>query len=65
MDPELRRYLTAAIILQSLTIGYLATLLWASAERLSLTFAIVPPVLIGGVFSAVVWYGLRAYDTER
>ncbi|MFB6070785.1 MAG: hypothetical protein ABEJ76_07155 [Halanaeroarchaeum sp.] len=59
MDPRLERYLAAIVVLQSVTVGYLATILWATAERVSLTFLLIPPLLVGAVVSAVVRWALN------
>lgn len=50
MDPELRRYLNAIVILLSLIIGFLATDLVVSAVSMSATFFVVP--VLGGI---LVW----------
>lgn len=58
MDPELRRYLQAMVVLQSLTVGYLLTILWTSGQSVSLAFLVVPPLLVGGVAGAAVRYAV-------
>ena len=55
MDRELRRYLTAILVLLSLTVGLLVTWLWASAEALSLTFLVIPPTVVACVVGLGAW----------
>lgn len=55
MDAELKRYLNAVVVLLSLNIGFLATLLWASAESLSATFLIIPPAVGAAIAGGAVW----------
>lgn len=61
MDSELRHYLTVIVVLLSLIAGTLLTMLWVSAESMSVTFFIVP-LAFGALVSVAVWYAIRLFD---
>jgi hypothetical protein len=51
---ELKRYLNAIVILLALNVGFLGTLLWTSAESVSASFLVIPPVIGAGIALLVV-----------
>jgi hypothetical protein len=55
MDGDLKRYLNAIVALLSLNIGFLATLMWVSAETVSPMFLIIPPAIGAMIFGGGVW----------
>ena len=61
MDSELRRYLSAIVVLLSLLIGLQATELVVSGVSLSATFFLVP-VLAGALVGGAVWLLTGAPD---